>query len=191
MKTTLTLLYFLFFIPVLEAAELGDDGLHKADWMRDTFKDLPEDLEEANQEGKRLAVIIEQQNCMYCRKMHKKVFSDPSIKSYLMENFFVVQINLFGNIDITDFDGETLQEREMMSKWGILYTPTMLFFPQDIIENKPANFLAVASMPGAFSKGTTLDLLTWVNEKMYEVPNASFQKYHAEQYNKRRSASSY
>ena len=35
------------------AAELGDDGLHKTDWMRDTFKDLREDLEEANAEGKR------------------------------------------------------------------------------------------------------------------------------------------
>ncbi|RZV98553.1 MAG: thioredoxin, partial [Rhodobacteraceae bacterium] len=36
------------------AAELGDDGLHKAPWMRDTFKDLTEDLDEANAEGKRL-----------------------------------------------------------------------------------------------------------------------------------------
>ena len=30
------------------AATIGDDGLHKAPWMRDTFKDLQEDLEEAN-----------------------------------------------------------------------------------------------------------------------------------------------
>ena len=36
------------------AAELGDDGLHKQSWMRDTFKDLREDLDEANSEGKRL-----------------------------------------------------------------------------------------------------------------------------------------
>ncbi|HSG56034.1 MAG TPA: thioredoxin, partial [Paracoccaceae bacterium] len=27
----------------LAAAEMGDDGLHKATWMRDTFKDLRED----------------------------------------------------------------------------------------------------------------------------------------------------
>ena len=40
-------------------AEIGDDGLHKAPWMRDTFKDLAEDLEEANAEGKRLMVLIE------------------------------------------------------------------------------------------------------------------------------------
>ena len=59
---------------------LGDDGLHKADWMRDTFKDLREDLEEANAEGKRLLVIIEQRGCIYCTKMHEEVFPDPMIQ---------------------------------------------------------------------------------------------------------------
>ena len=37
------------------AATLGDDGLHKETWMRDTFKDLREDLAEATAEGKRFA----------------------------------------------------------------------------------------------------------------------------------------
>ena len=42
------------------AATLGDDGLHKTAWMRETFKDLRDDLAEATDEGKRLMVIIEQ-----------------------------------------------------------------------------------------------------------------------------------
>ena len=46
-------------------AELGDDGLHKTPWMRDTFKDLSEDLAEANAEGKRLMLIFEQRGCIY------------------------------------------------------------------------------------------------------------------------------
>ena len=46
------------------AVELGDDGLHKTDWMRDTFKDMTEDLAEANAEGKRLLVIFEQRGCI-------------------------------------------------------------------------------------------------------------------------------
>ena len=54
----------------LAAAELGDDGLHKTAWMRDTFKDLRDDLAEANAEGKRLMVLIEQRGCIYCTKMH-------------------------------------------------------------------------------------------------------------------------
>ena len=58
----------------LAAAELGDDGLHKTAWMRDTFKDLREDLEEANAEDKRLMLMFEQRGCIYCTKMHEEVY---------------------------------------------------------------------------------------------------------------------
>ena len=173
----------LLLVAPLQAAEMGDDGLHKAAWMRETFKDLAEDLEEANSEGKRLAIIIEQQNCMYCKKMHETVFSDPDIFSYLMDNFFVVQINMFGNVEVTDFNGEALEERFMVSKWGMLFTPTMMFFPEYVSDDQTANQVMVASMPGAFSKETTRNLLTWVIDKEYEMPGANFQKYHADKYN--------
>ena len=56
------------------ALEVGDDGLHKTKWMQNTFKDLREDLEEANAEGKRLVLFFEQIGCIYCTKMHKEVF---------------------------------------------------------------------------------------------------------------------
>ena len=68
MKRLLALLALLA-MPAF-AAELGDDGLHKTDWMRDTFKDLREDLHEANVEGKRLVLMVEQRGCIYCTKMH-------------------------------------------------------------------------------------------------------------------------
>lgn len=44
----------LFASPAL-AAGIGEDGLHKQDWFAVTFKDVEEDLETANDEGKRLA----------------------------------------------------------------------------------------------------------------------------------------
>ncbi|MDC1494695.1 thioredoxin, partial [Planktomarina temperata] len=53
----------VFMSATMGFAEMGDDGLHKAPWMRDTFKDLSEDLADANAEGKRLMVIIEQRGC--------------------------------------------------------------------------------------------------------------------------------
>ena len=183
MKRLLFICVALLLVAPLQAAEMGDDGLHKAAWMRETFKDLAEDLEEANSEGKRLAVIIEQQNCMYCKKMHETVFSDPDIFSYLMDNFFVIQINMFGNVEVTDFNGEALEERFMVSKWGMLFTPTMMFFPEYVSDDQTANQVMVASMPGAFGKETTRNLLTWVIDKEYEMPGANFQKYHADKYN--------
>lgn len=160
------------------AAEVGDDGLHKAAWMRDTFKDLSEDLEEANAEGKRLMLIIGQRGCIYCKKMHEEVFVVPEIDQYIHDNFFVVQINMFGDVDVTDFDGTTLTEKAMAQKWAVLFTPSIYFLPAQVDDTLSAPQAAVAHMPGAFGKWTTLNMLNWVVEEGYDS-DEPFQKYHA------------
>ncbi|PYG27066.1 thioredoxin family protein [Pelagimonas varians] len=168
----------LMAIPAL--AEVGDDGLHKQPWMRDTFMDLREDLDEANAEGKRLVLFFEQRGCIYCRKMHEEVFSDAGVAGYIEENFFVVQMNLYGDVEVTDFDGESLSEKDMARKWRVMFTPNIVFLPEDVSEGKDAISAAVAVMPGAFGKGTTLDMFTWVAEKRYALENGEdFQRYHA------------
>ena len=179
MKRLLTACAILMAVVMgAQAAEIGDDGLHKAPWMRDTFKDLSEDLQEATAEGKRLMVIIEQRGCIYCKKMHEDVFPQPEIAEYIEDNFFVVQINMFGDIEVTDFDGTALPEKDMVKRWGALFTPMILFFPEEVEQDQSASQAAVATMPGAFSEGTTFDLLNWVVDRGYEQEE-SFQKYHA------------
>ncbi|WP_026757403.1 thioredoxin family protein [Sediminimonas qiaohouensis] len=163
-------------LPAAAEATLGDDGLHKTDWMRNTFKDLREDLAEANAEGKRLAIIVEQRGCIYCRKMHQEVFPEPEIDAYIRENFFVVQMNMFGDVEVTDFDGESLPEKQMARKWSLMFTPTFMFFPEEVEEGQTAADAAVAVMPGAFGQGTTMAMLRWVKEKRYEG-DEPFQKY--------------
>lgn len=159
---------------------VGDDGLHKSDWMRDTFKDLREDLDEANAEGKRLVLFFEQRGCVYCRQMHTEVFPRPEIDSYIRDNYFVVQLNLHGDTEVTDFDGEVMSEKQIARRWNVLFTPTILFLPEDVPEDATAAQSAVAVMPGAFGPGTTLDMFTWVNEKRYMLDNGEdFQRYHA------------
>ena len=173
------------------ALEVGDDGLHKTKWMQNTFKDLREDLEEANAEGKRLVLFFEQIGCIYCTKMHKEVFSKEIISNYIEDNFFVVQLNLQGDVEVTDFDGEVLPEKDMARKWGILFTPSIIFLPQQVKDDVSAQQAAVAIMPGAFQLGTTLDLFTWVREERYLIDNGQdFQRYHARRVNERRAARS-
>lgn len=159
------------------AAEMGDDGLYEAPWIVETFKDLREDLAEATGEGKRLMVIFEQRGCVYCKEMHENIFPQPEIAQMLNENYFVVQMNLYGDTEITDFDGEALPEKAAARKWGVMFTPTMMFLPEDVPEGESAAEAAVAVMPGAFGRGTTLDMLTWVAEKHYE--DEDFQRYHS------------
>jgi thioredoxin-related protein len=189
MRFLFTLLTAVFLGNMAAAATVGDDGLHIQPWIRDTFKDLQEDLDEANAEGKRLAIFFEQRGCIYCTKMHESVYPDPELSDYIDENFFVIQLNLHGDLEVVDFDGDTLTEKQIARKWGILFTPSVIFLPEEVEEGQTAIQSAVAMMPGAFSRGTTLDMFTWVTEKRYELDSdEDFQRYHARRINERRAA---
>ncbi len=177
MRMFMTMIAGLLMITQAHAAELGEDGLYKQTWMPVTFKDMAEDLETAKDEGKRLAIMFEQRGCIYCKELHEKVFSDPEVADYIKANFMVVQMNLFGDEEVTDFDGEALPEKEMAQRWGVVFTPTIMFLPEDLPDG-PANTSAVATMPGAFGKFTTLHMFQWVAERGYDS-DEHFQKYHA------------
>ncbi len=157
-------------------AEIGDDGLHKTPWLAVTFKDMAEDLEAASDQGKRLAIIFEQRGCIYCKKLHEEVLSDPKLAEYIQQNFVVVQMNLFGDEEVTDFDGEALPEKDMAKRWGVVFTPTIMFMPETPPTQGTAAEAAVATMPGAFGKGTTRAMFQWVVEKGY-AGDEHFQKY--------------
>lgn len=169
------------------AAALAQENgeLHREEWFAVTFKDMREDLATANEQGKRLALIVEQFGCVYCRKLHEEVLSDPEVSDYIKQNFMVVQLNMFGDEEVTDFDGEALSERDAVRKWGLVFTPTVLFMPEQVGEGVPAAAAAVQIMPGAFGKWTTLDMFKWVREKGYDS-DEHFQKYHARHINQLR-----
>jgi len=180
MKQVLTFVVALMLAAPVWATELGDDGLHKAAWMRDTFKDLQEDFADAQADGKRLMLIVEQRGCVYCNEMHENTFPDPRVKAMLENQFYPVQINLHGDTEVVDADGDVLSEKAATRKWRVMFTPTMIFFPTELDDTMSTADQAVAVMPGAFSPGTTLDLLTWVAEERYlDQSEEDFQRYHA------------
>ncbi len=177
MFRTLIVMFALLASPLI-AVEVGDDGLHEAVWIEETFKDLREDHEEALAQGKTLMVIIEQRGCIYCTKMHEEVFPDPDIDAALRESFYVVQINMYGDVEVTDFDGTVLPEKDMVRRWNAQFTPMMMFFPPEVEDGAVASQSTIVSVPGAFGKWTTLNLLNWVREDIYTT-DESFQRYHA------------
>ncbi|MDH4992312.1 thioredoxin family protein [Aquamicrobium lusatiense] len=168
----------LAFSQALHAAEVGDDGLHKESWFTITFRDIADDIAQAKAEGKRLALTFEQRGCIYCAQMHEKILSDPEVRDYISANFMVVQYNMFGDEEVTDLDGETLTEKTAARRWGYVFTPTIVFLPEEAPEGKTVAEAAVATMPGAFGKWTFLNMFRWVREKGYER-DEHFQQYHA------------
>ncbi|MHA7776755.1 SoxW family protein [Roseibium sp. M-1] len=186
----LKLLTFALFLAGLSggaslAATMGDDGLHKEDWFTVTFRDMAEDIEAAAADGKRLVIIFEQRGCIYCRQMHEKILSDPEVTDYIKENFMVVQYNMFGDEEVIDLDGEELTEKTAARKWGYVFTPTIVFLPEEAPSEGTVSEVAVATMPGAFGKWTFLNMFRWVREKGYEG-DEHFQKYHARTINELR-----
>jgi thioredoxin-related protein len=99
-------------------------------------------------------------------------------------------MNLYGDVEVTDFDGESMSEKDMAKKWRVMFTPNIVFLPEEVPEDKDAISAAVAVMPGAFGKGTTLDMFTWVAEKHYALENGEdFQRYHARMIQERNNGS--
>lgn len=161
-----------------EQVPMGDDGLHKPAWFSITFKDIHEDMETARSQGKRLVLMFEQRGCIYCREVHETVLTVPEVSDYIKEHFMVVQYNIHGAEDLTDLDGEVLSEKQAAKKWRLLFTPTILFLPEEpLADASDASQAAVAMMPGAFKKGTFLEMFRWVYDKGYEGEE-NFQTYY-------------
>jgi thioredoxin-related protein len=157
-----------------------DDGLYRQSWFQLTFLDLREDFADAKVAGKRLAVLFEQRGCVYCASLHNNVLAARYINDYMRENFAVVQLDLWGAREVTDFDGTVLPERALAERWGVIFTPTIVFLKDDLtgLEGKWGRELeAIERLPLSFSADTFYDLVVWVRLKLYER-DRNFQRFH-------------
>ncbi|NHF74252.1 SoxW family protein [Paracoccus xiamenensis] len=140
---------------------LGDDGLHKPDWLKNSFKVLAEDNQEAADAGRHLLLIVEQRGCIYCAQLHNEVLTDPRIDSLIRAKFDVVQVDLFGGTELTDLDGDILTEKRAAAKWGVTVTPTLIFLPSDLPADKDAARAAMAVIPGVLDADNLLAVMEW------------------------------
>lgn len=158
-------------------ATIGDDGLHKQSWFLESFLVLSEDLAEAAAAGKRFAIVWEQRGCPYCRDMHEVNLADPKVNQWIRERFVVLQLNLWGDRQVTDFDGQVLSEKDLARKYRINFTPTLQFFPEtpQAMAGKKAADAEVARMPGYFRPFHFISMFEYVHGKLYD--RMDFQRY--------------
>lgn len=149
---------------------LGEDGLHQQSWFLESFLDLKEDLAESAAQGKRLAIIWEQRGCPYCRETHRVNFARAEITDYIRKHFNVIQLNLWGDRKVTDFDGKALPEKKFARKNRVVFTPTIQFFPATVAETagKKAVDVEVVRMPGYFKPFHFLSMFEYVYTNGYK-----------------------
>lgn len=165
----------------------GEDGIYHQPWFNSaSFLDLREDFEEARKAGKRFAVIFEQRGCIYCVKMHTEVFAKRYINDYVRENFAIQQFDMWGAREVTDFDGTVVQEKKLAERWGVMFTPTIVFFKDDLtgLDGQWGQPLEVTRMNLGIGAGTFYDMFVWVDHKIYEQ-DRNFQRFHLTRYHAR------
>lgn len=162
--------------PALAAknVKMGDNGLHIQDWFLESFFDLAEDRAEAAAKGKSLVVIFEQRGCPYCAEMHRVNFAIKEITDFIKANFEVLQVDLWGSREVTDFDGKVMEEKKLARRWRVNFTPTLVFIKEGSESLDPID-LEVARMPGYFKPYHFLSMFEYVQQQKYdEIP---FQRF--------------
>jgi hypothetical protein len=159
---------------------LGEDGLYHQSWFGLSFLDLAQEFREAKAAGKRFAVLFEQRGCPYCAKLHTEVLAQKYINDYVRENFAILQLDLWGSREVTDFDGAKMPEKALAARWGVIFTPTIIFYKDDLsgLEGKWGRELeAVERLSLSYGRDTFYDLLVWLRHKIYER-DGNFQRFH-------------
>jgi thioredoxin-related protein len=151
-------------------AMLTDDGLYRQPWFLDSFLELADDLGDAASRNKRFAIMWELRGCPYCKETHLVNFTRPDIEAYVRERFDILQLNIVGAREVTDFDGEKLPEKRLAEKYGIRFTPTFQFFPEQaagLAGRKPRE-REVARAQGYLDPPHFLAMFRFVSERAYE-----------------------
>lgn len=98
-------------------------------WFKNSYLDLNQDLEQAIDSGKKgIALYFTQQDCSYCEAMIKANFERDDISIYTQRHFDIIPIDIWGELELTDFDGATYTEREYSILNDTNFTPSFIFF---------------------------------------------------------------
>jgi len=130
---------FLVQLPVFAAGDNNEllaggvnPGYHeKPSWFKQSFLDIQEDINEASESSKRLMLYFYQDGCPYCAKLLKDNFGNTEISEKTQQYFDVVAINMWGDKETTDLDGQDSTEKQLAEKLRVQYTPTLLFFNEE------------------------------------------------------------
>ena len=151
-------------------AVMTDDGFYTEPWFLESFLELTDDLAAAHEKNKRLAIIWELRGCPYCRDTHLINFARPEITDYIRAHFDILQLNIVGSRDVTDFDGEKLSEKTFARKYDVRAVPTFQFFPDKAagLADKVPRQREVARAQGYIEPQPFLDVFRFVADRDYE-----------------------
>jgi len=94
------------------------------------FLPFDQALKQAAQDNKPLFLYFGRYGCNTCRKMHKEVFSDPSLRQNLSRQFVLAYVDTESGNRIRLANGERTTEMQFASRSRIIGTPTFVYFSE-------------------------------------------------------------
>ncbi|MBK5970322.1 MULTISPECIES: thioredoxin family protein [Thiorhodovibrio] len=129
------LLIGCLWLASLGTAQAGDFDdatvmhIDKPAWFKDSFLDLPEDIEEARAAGKQgLMILFTTQGCSYCAEFIRTSLGDPTLAARLQTQFDAIGLEIFSDAELTAPDGTSERVKTFAKRAGAGFAPTLLFY---------------------------------------------------------------
>ncbi len=121
---------FALLFSTLGAAGIQDPGTH---FFESTFGDYSEELALAREEGKKgVFLFFEEDDCPFCARMKATILNQSEVQEYYREHFKVYRVNIKGEVEISDFSGEEMLEKDFAEQRNkVRATPLMAFYNLD------------------------------------------------------------
>jgi len=106
--------------------------------------DLQDELDNAKEEGKKgVFIFFEMDECPFCHRMKQTVLNQPSVQDHFKANFLSLSIDIEGDIEIIDFKGEEMTQKEFAENNRVRATPVMAFY--DLESNQVVRYTGATS----------------------------------------------
>ncbi len=89
-----------------------------------------EELQLAREEGKKgILIMFEMDECPFCHRMKTRVLNQIEVQDYYKEHFLIYTVDIEGDVEITDFMGKPMKEKDFAFKQHkVRATPVFCFF---------------------------------------------------------------
>jgi len=148
-------------LPFLLLFTLSLQGADFFDFSDESYKD---DAANAKENGKKaIMIFFSMADCPFCSKMKNNVLNQADVIKYYKENFALFEHDIDGQIEIEDFEGNAMTQKDFAFQNRVRATPVIAFF--DLEGNK------IFSRTGYSNKEEFLILGKYIAEGKYKTEN--------------------
>lgn len=119
-------------------------------WFKQTFLEIPVDIQDAQTRGKKLLIFFHLDDCPYCAHLLQDNFTEGVNREKIEGKFDVIAINVRGDLPVNWIDGTVYTEKQLARKLGVFATPAVLIMgpKPEVIKKimgykKPGEFLSL------------------------------------------------